>query len=40
MGTTKLWLPSRRSTLHQAGAVSMWSFRVHSYTCPGSTGGG
>ena len=26
MGTIRLWLPSRRSTLHQMGGFSMWSF--------------
>ena len=25
MGTIRLWFPSRRSTLHQIGAFSMWS---------------
>ena len=29
MGTMRDWLPSRKSTLHQTGARSMWSFLTH-----------
>ena len=32
MGTIRLWLPSRRSTLHQAGAFSMWSLCTQRYS--------
>ena len=30
MGMIRAWLPSRRSTLHQVGAFSMWSFFIQS----------
>ena len=29
MGIISDWFPSRRSTLHQMGALSMWSFSIH-----------
>ena len=29
MGVMRDWFPSRRSTLHQIGGFSMWSFFIH-----------
>ncbi len=35
IGTISAWLPSRRSTLHHMGALSIYSFFVHSRHCVG-----